>query len=245
LQELNWNKQLKAEVCAKYVIFKYLFKYIYNQNKKETPFVLMSVITIVLSTLFWAYIDTIKIFKNDQIVNSSLIHSFFATIYSNYACIMYPQIIYDYPSIENNIPSWIITSLFISYGYGFRDMYFGIKNQKMDEIAHATIFLISCSGAYYKNIIPVLIVPFTLESSSFFLNLLPLNILIVDILFAVTFALYRFGLVPTFSYYYCTNNKNTGIPIICLAIITMTTLNIYWFYLICRKAVRRYNRYKS
>ena len=202
----------------------------------------MSVITIVLSALFWVYIDTIKIFKNDQIINSCFIHSFFATVYSNYACIMYPQLIYNYPSIEDSIPSWIVTSLFISYGYGFRDMYFGIKNQKMDEISHATIFLVSCSGAHYFNRIPTLTIPFTLESSSFFLNLLPLNNPIVDISFFTTFAFYRFAVLPTFSYYYCTNNKNAGIQPIFIGAIAMTMLNIYWFYLICRKAVRRYKR---
>ena len=100
--------------------------------------------------------------------------------------IIYPQLIYDYPSIKDNIPPWLITSLFISYGYGFRDMYFGIKNRKMDEIAHATIYLFSCSGAQYKNIMPMLIVPFTLESSSFFLNLLSLKNETIDILFFIT-----------------------------------------------------------
>ena len=204
----------------------------------------MSVITIVLSALFWIYIDTVKIFKNDQIVNSSLMHSFFATIYSNYSFIIYPQLIYDYPSIENSIPSWILTSLFISYGYGFNDMYIGIKHRKIDEIAHATIFLISCSGAYYINIMPMLIIPFTLESSSVFLNLLPLNNQMIDILFVVTFAFYRLAVLPTFAYYYCTNFKNAGIPIIFIGLLSITMLNIYWFYLICRKAVRRYNKNK-
>ena len=202
----------------------------------------MSVITIFLSAVFCVYIDTFKIFKNDQITNSSLIHSFFATIYTNYASIIYPQLIYDYPSIKDNIPPWLITSLFISYGYGFRDMYFGIKNRKMDEIAHATIYLFSCSGAQYKNIMPMLIVPFTLESSSFFLNLLSLKNETIDILFFITFSFYRFALLPTFAYYYCTNNKNVGISLIFFTTLTMTTLNIYWFYLICRKALRRYNK---
>lgn len=198
----------------------------------------MSLITIILSSAFWVYIDTIKIFKNEKIINSCLFHSFFATIYSNYGCIMYPQIIYDYPSVKDNIPSWLITSLFISYGYGFRDMFFGIKNKKMDEISHATIYLFACYGAYYINITPSLIAPFTLESSSFFLNLLPLNSMIINILFVVTFAFYRFVLLPTFTYYYCMNNENVGIPIICVAFVTMTTLNIYWFYLIYTKAKR-------
>jgi len=219
-------------------------KYIIKSNKKETHIVLMSVITILLSSLFWVYIDTIKILKNDRITNSSLIHSFFAAIYSNYACIMYPQIIYDYPLVKDNIPSWLITFLFISYGYGFRDMYFGIKNKKMDEISHATIYLLSCSGAYYLNIMPMLIVSFTLESSSFFLNLLPLNNQIVDISFFITFSFYRFAILPTFAYYYCTNNENVGIQPIFVGAVAMTSLNIYWFYLICKKAVRRHNRTK-
>ena len=204
----------------------------------------MSVITIFLSALFWVYIDTVKILNNDRIANSSLIHSFFAAIYSNCACIMYPQLIYDYPSIKGNIPSWLITFLFISYGYGFRDMYFGIKNRKMDEIAHAIIYLLSCSGAYYYNEITTLTVPFILESSSFFLNLLPLNNEIVDISFFITFSFYRFVVLPTFAYYYCTNNENVGIQTMFIGAVVMTSLNIYWFYLICKKAVRRYKRNK-
>ena len=221
-----------------------MFKYIIKSNKKETHIVLMSVITIILSALFCNYIDTVKIFNNEQIANSSLIHSFFAAIYSNYACIMYPQLIYDYPLIKDSIPSWLTTFLYISYGYGFQDMYFGIKNKKMDEISHATIYLISCSGAYYANIMPMLIVPFTLESSSFFLNLLSLKNVYIDILFLITFAFYRFALLPTVGYYYFTNNANIGIQPIFIAAVAMTTLNIYWFYLICRKAIRRYKRYK-
>jgi hypothetical protein len=205
----------------------------------------MSVITIILSALCWVYIDTIKIFKNDQITNSSLIHSFCAAIYSNYACIAYPQIIYDYSLVKSSIHPWLITALFISYGYGFRDMYFGIKNRKMDEISHATIYLFSCSGAYYANNMPMLIVPFTLESSSFFLNLLPLKNTKIDISFFITFAFYRFVILPTFAYHYCTNNENVGISIMFIGAITMTSLNIYWFYLICRKAIRRYKRTKE
>ena len=118
---------------------------------------------------------------------------------------MYPQLIYDYPSIKDNIPPWLITALFITYGYGFRDMYFGIKHRKMDEIAHATIFLMSFFSAHYYNEIPTLTVPFILESSSLFLNLLPLNNQIIDISFFITFAFYRFVVLPTFAYYYCTN----------------------------------------
>ena len=153
---------------------------------------------------------------------------------------MYPQLIYDYPSIKDNIPPWLITALFISYGYGFQDMYFGIKNRKLDEISHATIYLVTCSGAYYANIMPMLIVPFTLESSSFFLNLLSLKNVYVDILFLITFSVYRFIMLPTFAYYYCTNNENVGIQTMFIGAVVMTSLNIYWFYLICKKAVRRY-----
>jgi hypothetical protein len=204
----------------------------------------MSIITIFVSALFWTYIDNVKIFENDKITNSSLIHSFFTAVYTNYACIMYPQLIYDYPSIRNIVPSWLITFLFISYGYGFRDMYFGIKNRKIDEIAHATIFLMSFFAAHYYKEIATLIVPFTLESSSFFLNLLPLNNTTVDISFFITFAFYRFAVLPTFAYYYCTNNENVVIQLIFIGAVSMTTLNIYWFYLICRKAITRYKRPK-
>lgn len=204
----------------------------------------MSVITIIVSALFWTYIDNVKIFENDKIVNSALIHSFFTAGYTNYASIIYPQLIYNYPSIRNIVPPWLITSLFITYGYGFRDMYIGIKHRRIDEIAHATIFLMSFFSAHYYNEIATLTVPFILESSSFFLNLLPLNNEIIDISFFITFAFYRFAVFPIFAYYYCTNYENVGIQPIFIGSIAMTSLNIYWFYLICRKAIRRYKRPK-
>lgn len=196
---------------------------------------------VMLSALFWFYIDTVKLFKNDKILNSCIINSGFTAVYTNLACFMYPQLIYDFPQVEPYLPPWIRTVLLITYGYGYRDLYFGIENQKLDEIAHATIYLVGCSFAYSTDNMSMLIVPFTLETSSFFLNLRPFKNIYCDITFVATFAFYRFVILPVFCYHYLMNEDTLYKSYMAVVGGSITLLNLYWFHLISKKAIKVYN----
>ena len=199
-------------------------------------------IIIIMSTFFWFYIDTFKIFKNDKILNSCIINSGLTAVYTNFACFMYPQLIYNFPQIEPYLPSWIRTVLLITYGYGYRDLYFGIENRKLDEIAHATIYLVGCGLAYSTDNMSLLIVPFTLETSSFFLNLRSLQNIICDASFVLTFVFYRFVILPIFCYYYLMNEDTLYKTHMFVVGGSITLLNMYWFILISKKAIKMYNK---
>lgn len=194
---------------------------------------------IILSTLFWFYIDTVKIFKNDKIINSALIHSIFAASYTNLACMMYPQLIYDYHSVEPELPSWTTVSLLITHGYGYRDLYFGIKSRKLDDLAHGIIFLVGYSYARSTSM-TLLLLGFITETSSIFLNLRPLQNIVLDGLFVITFFVYRFIVLSLFIYYYLTNPDSLYKHAVLMSWTPLTILNIYWFNLISKKAIRVY-----
>jgi len=86
--------------------------------------VLMSDIAIILSSLlFWRCVDMVKLFKNEKIFNSALIHASVSATYSIYACILYPEITFgDTPEFWNRLP-------LISYGYGMYDLAWAIQNR--------------------------------------------------------------------------------------------------------------------
>ena len=190
---------------------------------------------ILSSLLFWFYIDSVKLFSNERIINSSLIHAFVSGIGNNVGIAMYPIIVYDYSQIANNIPPFISTVALISFGYSFYDLYIGIRSKKMDNILHGVIFVSTYVGASYYNAMEMTTVNMITETSSIFLNLRPYKKRWIDISFAVTFFIYRIILSPIFLTMYIVNPNNNGRAFAVFETLLVVPLNVYWFSLIVKK----------
>ena len=120
-------------------------------------------------------------------------------------------------------------------------LYNSIKDKKFEYIIHGLIiFLIGCVGFLTtENISPFCNYAFMTETSTFFLNLRPLKIAMIDFGFIGTFIFYRLVLFPWITYYYIDNlyAKMLGIGFF--------TLNLYWFVLIAKKSYKTYLKGKA
>lgn len=193
--------------------------------------------SIILSSLcFWFYIDNKKIFEK-KIINSSLIHSIICGVGYNMGIIYNPAIIYDYYSITANISDIYIFVPLISFGYAFYDLYIGIKSKKFENILHGMLFLSYFCYFYYKNMLGSMHVIMITETSSVFLNLRPFGNKINDILFIISFFIFRLIICPVTIYLYLINPDNVEKPIVFWGMVSLTSLNIYWFYFIVKKAL--------
>ena len=190
---------------------------------------------VYYSFLFWFYIDSIKLFSNERVINSALIHACISGIGNSVGLVMYPIIIYDYSQIEGNIPPFISNIALISFGYSFYDLYIGVKSKKMDNILHGFIFVSSFTLTYYYNVIAITTMPMITETSSIFLNLRPYKKRWIDIAFAVTFFIYRIILSPAFLTMYMINPNNSLRMAVLFEALLFVPLNVYWFYLIVKK----------
>ena len=195
---------------------------------------------IILSSLcFWFYIDTVKIFKTEKkIINSALIHSLISGIGYNMGIICNHNIVYNYYSIANNIPNIYLLVPLISFGYSFYDLYIGVKSKRFENILHGALFSSYFCYFYSKNLLSSLHVIMLEESSSIFLNLRPLDYKIIDILFIVTFFIFRLVICPITIYLYIIHPDNTEKTVVFCGMICLTSLNVYWFKQIVKKALK-------
>jgi hypothetical protein len=203
-------------------------------------------LSIVLSSLlFFIYIDTKKLFKNDRIINSALIHSIISGVGTNIGLLMYPNIIYDFNETVQEMPVIYTFLPLISFGYSFCDLYVGIKSKKLENIVHGLVFSLSCAGAYKYGVIMSGYLIMQTETSSIFLNLRPLKQKWIDLSFITTFFIFRLVLCPYLIFMYTLNPENGGKFIISGGSFIITILNVYWFYYIVKKAIRMYNEEKN
>jgi hypothetical protein len=199
----------------------------------------LQTIIVLSSTVFWFYIDTVSLFTNKRIINSGLIHGIIACISANLGYFYQPAMIYDCIFNEEFHDIYLLT-LLISTGYGFYDLYIGIKSNKIDNIIHGLFFV---GFSLYLHIEQNILLPYPfliIETSSIFLNLRPLQYKIIDILFVITFFIYRFCVFPLIIGIYLLNQNNPNIVFGYVSSISLTILNIYWFYLIVNKAIKTY-----
>lgn len=189
---------------------------------------------IITSLAFWFYIDTKKLFNNERIINSGLIHSLISGIGYNAALICYPLIMYDYPSIKNDISDVYLIVPFISFGYSFYDLYIGIRSQKFENVLHGLILISGFACVYINNITSISTIAMITETSSIFLNLRPLKKRCIDILFVTTFFVFRIALFPILTIIYVNNPDNKARTVIFYVTGMQTLLNIYWFYYIVK-----------
>jgi len=190
---------------------------------------------IISSLAFWFYIDSKKLFNNERIINSGLIHSIIGGIGYNAALICCPLIMYDYPSVRDSIPDSYLIVPFISFGYSFYDLYIGIKSQKLENVMHGFIMASSFIWLYLNGVTVILHASMITETSSIFLNLRPLKKRWIDVLFVITFFVYRLVFFPILFINYTTNPDNTVRMFVFTESMMLTLLNVYWFYLIVKK----------
>ena len=181
---------------------------------------------IFTSFIFWFYIDSVSIFNNKRIINSALIHSILLSISINLGYLFNPSIIYNFLG-------------YISIGYSYYDLYIGIKSKQIDNIMHGGIFAISSSYLYINDNLFLTVILLVTETSSIFLNLRPLQIKIIDILFVFSFFLYRLVFIPFVFVIYLTEPNNKDMLFAYTCSFTLTLLNMYWFYFIMKKAIRQ------
>jgi hypothetical protein len=146
----------------------------------------------------------------------------------------------DFPLIAQIVP-------YISYAFGFYDLYYGITLRKVDFIIHGTVFTTSALITDYYNAMHYSYMGLLLETSTPFFHLLHYKIPFIETAFAFTFLLYRCVFFPimTIIYFFRTYNNivnnemnlEKGV-IICAC--TLNALNIYWGSKIVKRAIRKY-----
>jgi len=196
---------------------------------------------IILSSFcFWFYIDSKKIFNGDKenkIVNSALIHGTICGIGINIGYIYNPSIIYNYV-VEPELYNMYIIVPLISFGYGFYDLYIGIKSRKTDALIHGILFSLCAIYVYFNDNILLSYTFLVTETSSIFLNLRVFRKQWIDVLFVLSFFIYRIIFTPVISYIYLNDSTNKSLTFGYISSISITILNLYWFYLILMKALK-------
>lgn len=201
-------------------------------------YTILEIAIIISSLTFWFYIDTKKLFNNERIINSGLIHSVISGIGYNAGLICCPLLMYDFPTIKDSISDTFLILPLISFGYAFYDLYIGIKSQKFENVLHGFIFLSSFIYGYINNILIILHISMVTETSSIFLNLRPFKKRWIDITFMLTFFVYRLVFFPILLLNYVFNPYNIVRHFVFIQGMMLIILNVYWFCLIVKKALR-------
>jgi len=192
--------------------------------------------SIILSSLcFWFYIDNKKIFEKN-IINSALIHGIICGIGINAGYLYTPSIAYNYIIAPELYDLYIIVPL-ISGGYGFYDLYIGIKSKKVENILHGLIFVMCNIYAYYNDNILLSYSFLITETTSIFLNIRVYRKYWIDFLFALSFFIFRIICTPILAIIYLSDANNKDLIFGYVSSISLTSLNIYWFYYIVKKAL--------
>jgi hypothetical protein len=194
---------------------------------------------ILVSLSFWFYIDNKKIFEKN-IINSSLIHGIICGIGINAGYLYNPSIIYNYTIVPELYDIYIIVPL-ISFGYSFYDLYVGIKSKKIENILHGIIFIMCNMYVYINNNILLSYTFLITETSSIFLNLRVYRNQYIDVLFALSFFIYRIICSPALAVIYLSDPNNTDLVFGYVSFISLTSLNLYWFRLILKKIFKKEN----
>jgi hypothetical protein len=194
---------------------------------------------ILISLFFWFYIDNKKIFEKN-IKNSSLIHAIICSIGIHIGYFCNPLIIYNYIIVPELYDIYIIVPL-ITFGYSLYDLYIGIKSQKPDELIHGILFVTCNFHSFFNDNILLSYTFLITETSTIFLNLRVYRDHRIDVLFALTFFIYRIMAAPILSIIYLSDVNNEGWLFGCITGTCVTILNLYWFRLIVKKALKKEN----
>ena len=149
-----------------------------------------------------------------------------------------PSIVYNYIVSPEQYDLYIIIPL-ISFGYGFYDLYIGIKSKKFENIMHGIMFVICNMYVYYNDNILLSYTFLITETSSIFLNLRVYRNYWIDILFALSFFVYRLIFCPIFTVIYLSDPNNKDLIFGYVSSISLTILNLYWFKIIVKKVLKK------
>jgi hypothetical protein len=192
---------------------------------------------IILSSLcFWIYIDRIKIFEK-KIINSALIHAVICGLGHSIFIIYQPRIVFDSRNFTSNLTDAYKILPCVSFGYSFYDLYIGIKSKKLENILHGLLFSVGFIYYYLKNQPLISYYTMITEISSIFLNLRVYRKKWIDITFAASFFWFRLIIYPSIAYIYLTDPNNVEKHSFCFTSLSLTLLNVYWFYYIVKKAL--------
>jgi hypothetical protein len=194
-----------------------------------------------LSFGFWIYVDKEK---EKKIVNSALIHGIICGIGVNLGYIYSPSIVYHYVVDPELYNIYTIVPL-ISFGYGFYDLYIGIKSKKTDALIHGILFTICNMYVYFNDNILLSYTFLVTETSSIFLNLRVFRKKWIDILFVLSFFIYRIIFAPLVSYIYLRDSTNKSLTFGYISSISLTILNLYWFYYIVKKTLKHMKKIEN
>ena len=195
---------------------------------------------IFTSFCFWMYIDNVKIFnKERRIINSALFHALISGIGHSIGIICEPRIVFDNHVIVNNISDLYYICPLISFGYGFYDLYIGIKSYQIDYIIHGLIFVSNFAYYYLNNMFVCAHYIMITEISSIFLNLRCYKKRWIDLSFIASFFIIRLVVFPMSVGIYLLDPENTEKTVAVAGLVTISSLNIYWFYCIVKKALKQ------
>lgn len=208
--------------------------------------------TIILISMFCCfYFDNENLF-NLKINGVSLFHAIIVGVGTTLLCLSNPSVFFYDP---NNIFEYnddFIYNVFplISLGYSFYDVFIGIRSNQLEYILHGVFLMLITTSFYYIDALCLLNIPLLGEMSTIFLNLRPIGNDIIDLLFVITFTLYRIICQPILLFVYVYNSPCINIIgstceseiLISVFYLLFGALNTYWFYYICKKVMRRINR---
>jgi hypothetical protein len=194
---------------------------------------------IFLSLCFWFYIDSVKLVEKN-LINSALIHGIICAAGIHIGYFFNPSIIYNYILVPELHDVYLIVPL-ISFGYSFYDLYIGIKSQKVDNLVHGILFVFCNSYLFMNNNIILTYTFLITETSSIFLNLRVYRKQWIDLLFVLTFFIYRILVAPIFLIIYLNEENNRNKIFSLIGAICLTILNLFWFRLIVNKIFKKVN----
>lgn len=207
----------------------------------------LSVVLLTLWIIYWIE----RVIPNiGKLYSVSLCHALYTTYMSHHVLFMDPLkffTMYDYDI--TTYPKYIQLFPYVSFGYAFYDMYYGIKVRKMDYIFHGIMFLTCTFVADHYNVMHYSYMGLLMETSNIFLNFVPYDNVYTNFIFFVLFILYRNIYFPilTAIYVYRKYSILLSSPYnneryIFLCAMMMNGLNFYWGRKIIRKAIRIMNK---
>lgn len=208
---------------------------------------MLNVIIILFSMFCCFYFHNENLF-NLKIHSVPLFHAIIVGGGTTLLCLYNPNILYNPNSIIEYNDNFIYQIFpLISMGYSFYDLYIGIKSNQLEYILHGIFLMLLTSSFYYIDALSILNIPLLGETSTIFLNLRPIRNNIIDYLFAITFTLYRIIYLPIVLFVYIYNSPCINIigstcrieTLLSICCTLFGTLNVYWFYYICKSVLRR------
>jgi len=194
------------------------------------------------------YFDNENLF-NLKINSVSLFHAIIVGVGTNLLCLYNPSVFFYDPNTILEYNDCFIYNIFplISLGYSFYDLYIGIRSNQLEYILHGVFLILITTSFYYIDALSLLNIPLLGEMSTIFLNLRPVRNDIIDCVFVITFTLYRMIFQPILLFVYLYNSpciniigsECTSEILITVFFLLFGGLNIYWFYYICKKIMRR------